>query len=378
MDRCVTVAVVVVAWALTARAGYVDEWARMKGLVPRGYVCFRATNAIVIDGRLTEPTWQAAPWTMDFVAIDGDSNRVVPVRARAKLLWDSTNLYVALVLEPAGPKLAAAAADVAGALRPEVWLLLDPDCDGHAYYEVVVSSSAGTQLRLLDKPPKDGGSVKPLASSSSLRAALGSSPASSRLPELERGWTFELAIDWQALLVATGEGSPEDRQHWRMNLAWMTHPSEKSRWAEPAGGAQIWVWSPHGVADLHRPERWGYLQFSRRRGSRARFIPDAALAARNALQELYYYQKDFYAQHGRWAVSLSELGYRFTPRPALDHAPVIRLTSEGFEASIDGPVQGLRPLRWHISHDGRFWADPELALQLRRYYQTVPDAGVEP
>ena len=33
------------------RAGYVEEWAKMKPLIPRGYVCFRATNIISLDGK---------------------------------------------------------------------------------------------------------------------------------------------------------------------------------------------------------------------------------------------------------------------------------------------------------------------------------------
>jgi hypothetical protein len=77
------------------RAGYAEEWARMKALIPRGYVCFRATNLISIDGKLAEPTWQAAPWTQDFVEISGDEKAAPHLRTRAKLLWDSTNLYIA-------------------------------------------------------------------------------------------------------------------------------------------------------------------------------------------------------------------------------------------------------------------------------------------
>jgi hypothetical protein len=28
-----------------------------------------------------------------------------------------------------------------------------------------------------------------------------------------------------------------------------------------------WVWSPQGVINMHYPERWGYLQFTRRAGT---------------------------------------------------------------------------------------------------------------
>ena len=49
------------------------DWDRMKGIQPRGYVCRRAERPIAIDGRLDEPAWRAAPWTDDFVDIEGDA-----------------------------------------------------------------------------------------------------------------------------------------------------------------------------------------------------------------------------------------------------------------------------------------------------------------
>ncbi len=38
---------------------------------PKHYVCYRATGAIKIDGRLDEKAWQAVPWTEDFGDIEG-------------------------------------------------------------------------------------------------------------------------------------------------------------------------------------------------------------------------------------------------------------------------------------------------------------------
>ena len=120
---------------------------------------------------------------------------------------------------------------------------------------------------------------------------------------------------------------------------------------------------------MHRPEKWGAVQFSRKRGTRAPFIPDPALPARNALQELYYFQKDFHQQNQRWASSLAELHLTFPPIAGLESTPVINLTADGFEATLDGPPQGLKPLRWHIRQDALFWADPDLRTLMDLYYQ---------
>ena len=55
-----------------AAADPAQDWARMKSIVPRGYVCYRAAAAPQIDGSLEDAAWQAAPWTDRFVDIEGD------------------------------------------------------------------------------------------------------------------------------------------------------------------------------------------------------------------------------------------------------------------------------------------------------------------
>lgn len=58
---------------------------------------------------------------------------------------------------------------------------------------------------------------------------------------------------------------------------------------------------------MHRPERWGYVQFSRGEPGTATFRPDPTLAARDRLMAVYYDQKAFQKQHGRWATTPGEI-----------------------------------------------------------------------
>ena len=44
-------------------AAYLDDWARMKGITPRHYICTRAAQPVTIDGKLDDPAWQSSPWT---------------------------------------------------------------------------------------------------------------------------------------------------------------------------------------------------------------------------------------------------------------------------------------------------------------------------
>ena len=55
---------------------------------PRGYLCYRAPRTPQIDGRIDKAFWADAPWTEDFVDIEGDAKPRPRLRKRAKLLWD--------------------------------------------------------------------------------------------------------------------------------------------------------------------------------------------------------------------------------------------------------------------------------------------------
>ncbi|MCH2149882.1 MAG: hypothetical protein MK095_10670, partial [Phycisphaerales bacterium] len=55
---------------------------------PRAYVAGQAAVPPVIDGRLDDPAWAEAPWTDDFIDIEGDVKPVPRFRTRAKMLWD--------------------------------------------------------------------------------------------------------------------------------------------------------------------------------------------------------------------------------------------------------------------------------------------------
>ena len=64
---------------------------------PSVYECPRTPTAPNLDGTLTDPAWEVAPWTPDFVPIaDGPAPRF---RTRAKLMYDDQYLYVGGVLE---------------------------------------------------------------------------------------------------------------------------------------------------------------------------------------------------------------------------------------------------------------------------------------
>ena len=66
---------------------------------PKHYVCQRAKEAFKLDGRLDKPFWEHAPWTDDFVDIEGDAKPLPNKWTRVKMLWDDEYLYFGAEME---------------------------------------------------------------------------------------------------------------------------------------------------------------------------------------------------------------------------------------------------------------------------------------
>jgi hypothetical protein len=108
------------------------------------------------------------------------------------------------------------------------------------------------------------------------------------------------------------------------------------------------------VIDMHRPERWGIVQFSNAPPATVTFQGDPAQPARDYLNRVYYGQRDYHKVHGRYSVNLLGLGTGLSE--LLDH-PHLESTRNTFEASVDLRRPDGRRERWRIGHDARIGPD---------------------
>jgi hypothetical protein len=318
---------------------------------PRGYVCHRATSPVTIDGRLTDPAWAAVPWTEPFVDIEGDKQPKPRFRTRVKMLWDDEALYVAAELEE--PHVRATLTDHDSVIfhDNDFEVFLDPDGDNHLYAELELNALNTTWDLLLTKPYKDGGNAINAWEITGLKTAVHVNGTLNDPRDTDTGWTVEIRWPWAGLRELTRVAvPPRDGDHWRINFS-------RVEWdVEVAGGKyhqlawraeHNWVWSPQGVIDMHRPERWGYLQFSTAEPGRAAFVPDPDWPTRDLLHRVYYAQRFYRKATGKYAGNLADL------RLAGVNAPVILETTRGgFEACLSVPAaSGAKPRRWVITHD---------------------------
>jgi hypothetical protein len=324
--------------------------------VPKGYVCYRAQPPIRIDGRLDDESWKSAAWTDAFVDIQGDIRPRPRFQTRAKMLWDDTYFYVGALLE-----------------EPHVWgtltkhdsvifqdndfeIFIDPDGDNQEYYELEINALNTEWDLFLKKAYRDGGPAINEWEVPGLKTAVHVSGTINQREDTDQSWSVEFAIPWKVLAeFAHRPAPPRDGDQWRVNFSrveWRHEIVDGQYRKVPNTPEDNWVWSPQGAIDMHRPERWGYVQFSTAAPGRATYRPDPAGPIRDRLMEVYRAQRAFFDPTKRWATTFDELKLAGAPGPP-DQAPRITLVPGGFEAAITFSAPGGNPETWKIGQDSR-------------------------
>ena len=338
------------------------DWEKMRPIRPRGYVCYRAGGPVVIDGRGDEAAWAAAPWTEPFVDIEGDRKPAPRFKTRAKLLWDDQYLYVYAELEE--PHVWGTLTEKNSIIfhDPDLEVFIDPDGDNHHYYEFEMNALNTIWELTLDKPYRDGGPAHHGANLDGLHSAVHVRGTLNNPSDTDQGWSVEIAFPWAGLKTYAGGTAcpPHDGDRWRINFSrveWLIDiiDGRYRKVPKEAHPEDNWVWSPQGVVDMHRPERWGYVQFSTAAAGTAApgtaaFQPDPTLAARDLLMGVYYRQRDFRQRSGRYAGSAAELGLN---NEGVSIAP----SSGGYVATVQTRLDAGTMRTLHVNQDSKIWSD---------------------
>jgi hypothetical protein len=118
-----------------------------------------------------------------------------------------------------------------------------------------------------------------------------------------------------------------------------------------------WVWSPQWVVDMHRPELWGYVQFSSRKPGEAAFMVDPAWEVKSILHDVYYAQRAFRDSTTRWAQTLDQLRLGTPAVSAQQQGLSLQTAGDGFVATMPLTLPNGTTRRWHIRQDARIWKD---------------------
>jgi len=303
---------------------------------PKGYVCPRLAGPVTIDGDPGDKAWAAVPWSDPFVDIEGDRRPAPRHRTRVKMAWDDQALYVAAELQEPHVWGTLTEHDAVIFHDNDFEVFLDPDGDNHAYGELELNALNTTWDLLLTKPYKDGGRAVNAWEVTGLKTAVKVQGTLNDPRDTDAGWTLEVRWPWAGLKELAGvPAPPRDGDRWRINFSrveWDVVVEGGKYRKVPGRPEHNWVWSPQGVIDMHRPERWGYLQFSTAPAGTVPFRPDPEWEARDWLHRVYYAQRVHRGKAGRYAADVRDLGLML---PAGRVA--VGATRTGFEASWLGP-----------------------------------------
>jgi hypothetical protein len=282
---------------------------------PKSYVVHHTDERISIDGKLQETAWQNAEWTSDFADIEGDKKPLPKLITRAKMLWNDSTLFIAAQIQE--PKLWATQThhDDVIFLDNDFEVFINPDNSTHRYFEIEINNINKTFDLFLPKPYRNGGDALVSWDVPGLKTAVTLQGTLNNPADKDEGWTVEMAIPLKSLSMGYYTKTPDEGALWRINFSrveWDTEViNEKYSKLKDKNGHNLaennWVWSPQGVIDMHFPERWGYLLFTRKNDRQ--FILPYAEQQKKYLWLVYYREKMFFDQHQKYAKALAELGF---------------------------------------------------------------------
>jgi len=303
---------------------------KMARITPKSYLCPRVKEKPdVSSGNVFSPAWEHAPWTDDFVDIQGEDSGVPPPRhsTRMKLMWDDDALYVGAWMEE--PQVVATIKERNSVIFQDndFELFLNPDGSNHQYYEFEVNALNTVWELRLDKPYMHGGSehservgMRGQGNLRNLESGILVDGAVNDPGAVSKGWGVTARFPF-ADLIAQGHCKSPPRQGdvWRINSSrvqwrWEWRVEEgKGSWQkiEPEKGEDNWVWSPQGLVNMHVPDMWGFLRFEPAYAAPLPTSPaeEACWPARKSLLCARFLMPDYMAGNGgKLPADLQELG----------------------------------------------------------------------
>lgn len=336
---------------------------------PKSYVCYRTSAPLVLEGKLDDEAWQRAAWTEDFVDIEGERKPAPRFRTRAKMLWDEKNFYIAAELEEPQVWATLTKRDAIIFYDNDFEVFIDPDGDTHRYYELEVNALATEWDLFLVKPYRDGGPPLHAWDIQGLQTRTHIAGTINHASDVDRGWSVEIALPWEVLKECSPSGAPpKEGQQWRVNFSrveWQTEVIDgeyvkvKNAQTNKPLAEDNWVWSPQGLINMHYPEMWGFVQFSEKEVGSASDSVRVPVheQAKWALRQLYYHQRTFFNQHGKFAENVFALGLPVMRVNGYRWPPEIKATWHLFEAQL--PSTAGKAV-WRINHEGLVWEGSEL------------------
>jgi hypothetical protein len=311
------VAFLAITFLLPCIAQAQDPFKKFENLftIPKNYTVNYVKVAPVIDGDINDTVWQQAQWTDDFVDIEGDLKPHPPLQTNVKMLWDDSCLYIAAQIHDPNVWAYLTHHDDIVFRDNDFEVFIDPLNTTHQYYEIEYNAVNTIFDLFLNKPYRNSGNPLSSWDVKDMRSAVKIQGTLNDPSDKDKGWTVEAAIPFKAI----GQGNyrlPKEGTTWRINFSrveWDTKAVDgKYVKLKDSTGHTLpehnWVWSPQGVINMHYPERWGYLQFSKSNTNNTAFSLPYAEQQKRYLWLIYYQEELWHDEHHAYTQSLKDCG----------------------------------------------------------------------
>lgn len=336
------VASILIGHAQSPFAGYENLFT-----TPLHYVAAFTSTPPVIDGDINDEVWKKAEWTSLFQDIEGDLKPKPYYETRMKMLWDDQYMYFAAELKDPHVWANLTKRDEIVFYDNDFEIFIDPANTTHKYFEIEINALNTIFDLFLTKPYRNNGQARHDWDTPGMKHAVKIQGTINDASDEDEGWTVEIAVPYSALtMLGYSVPAPKENDIWRLNFSrvqWQTDIiNGKYVKKKDTKGKDLpehnWVWSPQGVINMHLPERWGYVQFSKKEAGTLlpEFVMPYAEKQRQYLWLVYYKQKDFHAKNKKYALTLLELGIQ---KPIIDidgrkNTLTLSAIAKSFEAKI--------------------------------------------
>jgi len=284
---------------------------------PNHYTVHYTKVAPLIDGDINDAVWQQAQWTADFQDIEGAIKPKPYLTTKVKMLWGDSCLYIAAQMQEPQVWAYVKQRDAVVFYDNDFEVFINPNNTTHGYFEIETNALDNIFDLFLSKPYRDNGSALINWNTEGMRSAVKIQGTLNDPSDVDKGWTVEMAIPFKAISIGNDVQIPTEGSLWRINFSrveWNTK-AINGKYVKLTGKngqnqpEHNWVWSPQGVIDMHYPERWGYLQFTKNGNNNTFSLPYAEQQKRY-LWLVYYRETMWYDKHDEYLPALHQLGLR--------------------------------------------------------------------
>jgi len=199
-------------------------------------------------------------------------------------------------------------------------LFFDVDGTNHNYTQIDVNAINIASVLHINKPYENGGEASSLTIPTKKTAVFISGEVNK--PNVNnKYWTIEMALPILDLLNFSNRDNVSDGDLWRINfnrVEWKV-VIEENRYRKVANWCisfnctsegipeDNWVWSPQYDVNMHKPEKWGFLQFSNKSVNSSDIIIDKVWNVRGVLMKIYDAERNYYLKHNIYTDNFNNL-----------------------------------------------------------------------